>query len=197
MKPSVVYGLKLGAAAVLAGAGVLSAGAAALTLGGGSDLMNLATVHDNRAEARLEAVPPDPDVAAAETRAALAQAPMNPGAWARLAYIDRSRSTVLTPAALDNLERSYAVAPFGPDITRWRVRFMFEHWGELTPSLRTQASDELRVLSRYRGGVARDVVRTIENPSGRLAAEMIRSLGQADARRDQEAREAAEAAKAA
>lgn len=193
MKPSVVYGLKLGVAAVLAGAGVLSAGAAALSLGGGSDLMDLAGQHENRAEALLAASPPDMDAAVAETRAALAQAPMNAAAWARLAYIDRSRSTAMTPAALDNLERSYAVAPYGPDISRWRVRYVFEHWSELTPSLRTQASDEMRVLSRYRGGVARDTVRAIEDPSGRLAAEMIRRLGQADARRDHEAREAAEA----
>lgn len=194
MKPSVVYGLKLSAAAVLAGACVLSAGAAALTLGGGSELMDLAGLHENRAEALMAESPPNTEAAVAETRAALAQAPMNAAAWARLAYIDRSRSTAMTPAALDNLERSYAVAPYGPDISRWRVRYMFEHWSELTPSLRTQASDELRVLSRYRGGVARDTIRTIENPSGRLAAEMIRRLGQGDARRDREAREAAEAA---
>lgn len=196
MKPSVVYGLKLGAAVVVACAGVLSAGAAALTLGGGANLIDLSDVHENRAEALLSASPADADAAAVETRAALAQAPMNAAAWARLAYIDRARSTTLSPAALDSLERSYAVAPFGPDISRWRVRYMFEHWSELTPSLRTQASDELRTLSRYRGWVMRDDVRAIENPSGRLAAEMFLRLGVGDARRDREAREAAAAAAA-
>lgn len=181
MKPGIAYGLKLSAAGLLAGAGLLSAGAAALTLSGGSDFLDLAPPHEGRADALLKASPPDYEAAVAETRAALAQAPMTASAWARLAYIERSRADALTPAALANLERSYAVAPFGPDITRWRVRFMFEHWGELTPSLRTQAVDELRTLARYRGEVARDLVKTINDPSGRLAARMTLSLGQADA----------------
>lgn len=73
MKPSVVYGLKLSAAAVLAGACVLSAGAAALTLGGGSELMDLAGLHENRAEALLAESPPNTEAAVAETKAALAQ----------------------------------------------------------------------------------------------------------------------------
>ena len=184
VKPGVGYRLKLGLCGILAGGSLLSATAAALTLGGGAELIDLAPRREANAEALSAQDTPNPAGAAAQTRAALAQAPMTASAWARLAYLERASSGALTPAALDQLERSYAVAPFGPDITPWRVRFMFEHWTQLTPPLRAQAAAELRTLARHRDGVARDLVASIDNPSGRLAASLTRRLGQGDRARE-------------
>lgn len=193
MKSRTQYAVKVTLAAVLAGGTLLSAGAAVLTLGGKADLLDLAPRAEERANAVLADPVPDLAFAETQTRTALAQAPMTATAWARLAYIEQARTGRMTPAALDAMERSYAVAPFGPDVTNWRLRFLFESWTQLTPSLRTQAMDELRVLSRYRGGAARKLVEEIQNPSGRLAADMVRSLGQGDAAKDRKEREAATA----
>lgn len=186
MKSATIYRLKLAVAGGLAVVTAAGAGMAALALSrpeaAAGFAGDLAQVHEARAGRATGAE------AETRTRAALAQAPLNAAHWARLAYLDRETSATMGPKALDALDRSYAVAPHGPDITAWRLRFAFEHWPELTPTLREQAMDEMRVLARHRPRAARELARTIQASGGRMAARMTLSIGEGEARIAREAK---------
>lgn len=140
---------------------------------------DLVRVRQARAEAALAGPTPDLERAAAESRAALALAPMSPHAWLRLAYVESQ--PVLTPQALADIERSYAVAPFGPSVTRWRLGFLYERWGELTPGLRAQANDEMRAYALRNAGAARRLATGVRHPAGRVAAVMTWHMSQSEA----------------
>lgn len=141
---------------------------------------NLLAVHEARAEAALAAG--DLEGAAAATQRALGEAPMTSHAWARQAAIAYRREGRLGPDTVAALERSYAVAPYGPDITAWRLALLLEHWGELPPELRAAALEELKVCAAHRPGVLRRVADTVVSPSGRLAARMALSSARLQAR---------------
>lgn len=125
--------------------------------------------HELNAVAALGAASADYRTAETENQAVLDLAPLTATAWVRKAYIRRQQSDRLDGEALDALERSYLAAPLGPDITRWRLRFMFECWPEVTPSLRARAIAELETFSRFHKG-SYALARSIHDPSGRLAA---------------------------
>ena len=74
--------------------------------------------------------------------AALAAAPMNAAAWLRIAYIHSLDGASLNASALGAVQKSYSVAPYGPDVTRWRLQFLYDHWGQLNAELRAEAMDE-------------------------------------------------------
>lgn len=128
--------------------------------------------HENNADAALRASPAALDVAARENDAILASAPLSSTALVRKAFIIQQQGAGLDAAALASLESSYQAAPHGPDISRWRMRFMFENWSTLSPGLRERAIRELEVYARFHGGSAA-FVRTIQTPSGRLAATLV------------------------
>ena len=180
MKSSTRYRLKLAVAAGLAVATTVGASMAALALSRPDSAVgfaaDLAQVHEARADRTGGAV------AMAETRAALAQAPMNAAHWARLSWLERQAAGAMTPEAMKALERSYAVAPYGPDVTDWRLAFAFEQWSQLDPSLRMLAMDELRTLSRHRPGRARTLVGSIRSPGGRMAARLTFNVGDREGR---------------
>lgn len=157
--------------ALLAGATAIASAvvATSLTWPEAGMLPALAASHERNADAALKTTPPDYDVAQIENAAALSSAPRTVTAWVRKAYIRRSQSSGLDTEALDSLEASYRAAPFGPDVTRWRMRFMFENWSSLTPSLRERAVAELEVFARFHKG-SYAFARSIRDPSGRLAA---------------------------
>lgn len=184
MSLEIAYRLKIGLTAALACAAILFAGGAALTLTGQGELLHLAQRDEDVANAALALPHPDLDAAESRTWSALSQAPATASAWARLAYIDHVRGGRLSNEGLDYLDRTYEVAPLGPDITPWRVRFAYENWALLTPSLRRKAMEELRTYARYRGQLAHDLVVEIQSPPGRLAAAMMVSMGREDARLD-------------
>ena len=175
MKASTRYRTTLAVAGGLAVVTTFGAGLAALGLSrpdaAWGFAADLAPVREARAE-RAEG-----DAAVAETRAALAQAPMNAALWARLSWLERRAAGRMTPQAREALDRSYAVAPYGPDITEWRLAFAFEHWAELDPSLRRSAMEEMETLARHRPGVARRVAGAIRSPGGRLAARLTFAVG--------------------
>ena len=171
--------------------GVLAAGtacAAAITTVGliwpGGAAPDLAPVHEARADQALLAQYPEAVKADRESQATLRQAPMSANAWLRRAYVRQVKTDALDSETLRYIEQSYRVAPLGPDVSRWRLRFTFEHWPEMTPSLRTMAVREMRNFARHHGGGA-DLVRSIHNPSGRWAAAMTERLGHNEALRDQ------------
>ena len=172
------------AALTFVGAGFLAIGLAAPDSVFGA-LSPLSLAHDRRADHILDGRPHTPAnlaLAKQETWAALNQSPADDAAWLRLAYIDRLAHGRLTGEGTTWLERSYEVAPFGPETSFWRVRFAWENWDALTPELRRQVADEVRVQWPTRKADYQKMSVAIANPSGRLsAALMVAQLRAADA----------------
>lgn len=90
-------------------------------------------------------------------------------AWNRQAWLEGRRG--VTPASVHALRRSYAVAPFGPTDSVWRLNYIYERWDALPADLRRMARNEhrLHVRSHGRSGVRPS---EITNAAGRLAARM-------------------------
>lgn len=127
--------------------------------------------HEEIADRLLGASVANFEAAALENDAALTTAPLSSTAWARKAYIIQ-QSRGLDGEALQSLEYSYSAAPYGPALSKWRLRFMFDHWPELSAGLRARAIRELEVYSRFHQGSG-GLVRSVRTPSGRLAANLI------------------------
>lgn len=165
-------GFKVAAFGVLAAFTAGAAGLGALSLAAPGMRFplapDIALVREMRAHAALTAPTPDPERAAAESRAALALAPMSSHAWTRLAYV--AAASGMTAQAAVDMERSYAVAPFGPSVTSWRLALLYEQWRDLPPSLRTQANQEMRAYAVRRSQGARALALQIRDPAGRMAA---------------------------
>lgn len=145
----------------------------------------LATVHENRAERALTATPltaSDLDKAEAESRKALELSPANPWTALRLAYVEYARTGRLGANGLAALQQSYDVSPYGPQVSRWRITFAFNHWSELTPSLKQQAASEVRVTHPLHPGMVQAAVLKVENRSGRLAARAVMASMDAEPR---------------
>lgn len=171
------------AAVTFVGAGFLAIGLAAPDSVFGA-LSPLSLAHDRRADHILDGRPHTPAnlaLARAETFTALGQSPADDAAWLRLAYIDRLAHGRLTGEGAAWLERSYDVAPFGPETSFWRVRFAWENWPDLTPELRKQVADEVRVQWPTRGADYAGISAAVANPSGRLAAALMVSQLRRDA----------------
>jgi hypothetical protein len=107
----------------------------------------------------------------------LAYSPFDAVAWLRLAAIetDASPGGRLTPAAVAALETSYRFTPVDIRVARWRLRFAFEHWTELSPPLRRAAEAEVRSLSAIpeNRDALRPLAREIAAPGGRLAFHLL------------------------
>lgn len=115
--------------------------------------------------------PPDLDRALTMSETALAQAPMDAGAWMQVAYVRWLKTGHLDSESLHALEMSYLAAPLGPDVTRWRLRFMFENWTALNPRLRALTLAELDNFAHFHKGAV-TIVDRLESPAGRLAASL-------------------------
>ena len=136
----------------------------------------LAPVYELRADALAQTAATDETARAQaiiETRRSLAQAPANPTAWLRLAYLDSISPTGLSEAGDRALAASYAVAPYGPDVTSWRLPFAFNHWAALSDESRKAALDELVVTSAFKSH--RELDGQVSDPAGRLAVVLTRS----------------------
>lgn len=164
----------LAAATALLGLGglvVLNTGA---TVGARPFVLGLSQGHDEAAYRRLLAAPSaaDLDWAEAKSREALAVAPYENNPRLRLAYIDARRHGRLTQAGVQFFVQSYELLPLDPNVGAWRIAFGLEHWEDLTPDARRAVYEEARAFYRLRArdvGVER-VLRSVRNPSGRLAA---------------------------
>lgn len=164
-------------AAVLIGVAALATTtltATALIWPGGTSarLLNLAPSHEALASAAIATPEPtaaDLATAQRETMRSLAQAPANPTAWLRLAYIDSRDTDGLGPAGIDALNTSYDAAPYGPDDTPWRLAFAFNHWSRLDRAARLLALEELRVALAIRLATGREIAENVSNPAGRVA----------------------------
>jgi hypothetical protein len=156
---------------------LIAAGATYVALVAPSDEpapFSLAAAENRRATQALGLTPPDFETATGATRKALAQAPYDPSAWLRLAYIDAADGE-LGPEGLQALERSYQLLPFDQYVAVWRVRFALEHWGALSPSIRAAVKSEtFAFASTSRYYVMMSSLAAVENPIGRLPAAMWR-----------------------
>jgi len=144
----------------------------------------LAWVHDRRAESLLEKAKPTPqDLQKAESESwtALSQAPVDDVAWLDLALNDRIRNGRLTSRGILYLERSYDVAPFGPDTSVWRIRFTLNNWAALTPELRKDVTDEFKAEWTHAADQLQALQTQVNNPSGRLALGLMISLNSTQA----------------
>lgn len=153
-----------------AGFAISLAGPVSMPLSGWEAPVPMVAVSEARAVAASAANPPDLETAERLTRQTLADKPGDASAWARLAWIASEAGDA--GAMLEALDRSYSVAPYGPDITAWRLRFAYGRWGELTPELRRLASEELILTARYRPRVARAALADVADPAGRLAFDL-------------------------
>jgi hypothetical protein len=116
--------------------------------------------------------PVDLNAAERQTRWELALSPTTATAWLRLAYIDYWRHGRLTSAGLANLNRSYEIAPLGPDASAARMTLGFELWAQMTPDLRAQLLRELTAFRERDREAARAFAGRITNPNGRLVVGM-------------------------
>ena len=127
------------------------------------------------ANKRLEAPAPageDLEQASRLTERYIAQRPTDASAWLRLAYIDRMRRSPLSERAQAHVLRSYELEPLGPELTRWRLVFLFENWDSLSPSLQGKAMNELAAVFPRHGWALRELPSTIRDPRGRMVAFM-------------------------
>jgi len=146
----------------------------------------LAPIEEERAARSLEAAPMGVAQAERATNFALAQAPMTASAWGRRAYLEQLRTAKLGDQAQADLDMSYYVAPVGPDISPWRLRFMFENWPALTPALRLKAMNELSNFAHYHKGSSA-LAQGIRDPAGRFASELVVNQSYTDDLRNQQA----------
>ena len=176
MSARLTYRLRLTGAILLAGATTVAAGALAVVhsfpMSGFAARFPLSVVSEARAVEAAESSPPDLRRVESETRRTLNSRPGDAAAWCRLAWVAAQQGR--RPAMLDALDRSYTVAPYGPDVTAWRLRFAYGHWTALTPELRRQAAEELEVTTRYRPDLVAAAELEISDPAGRLAFVLTR-----------------------
>jgi hypothetical protein len=134
----------------------------------------LAAHHEKRANLALDTDKPTPltlERASLENELTLAAAPATATAWLRAAYIRQQQLGELDAEGLRYIETSYRVSPLGPGASPWRVLFVFENWNLVTPAIRAAAMTEIRSFAAHDNN-ARDLVNTITNPAGRLAARL-------------------------
>lgn len=172
MKASDSYRIKLGVCAALMG--LTLTGGFALAVGVGSPTVALPVLADFGvgAEPRADLAAASNETplsdALAANRAVLDTTPMSAASWLRIAYLRSRNGERLDGPALEAIERSYTVSPFGADVTGWRLTFLYDHWGELTPEIRAEATQEHVTLITWQQPVWR--VDSITNPAGRMAA---------------------------
>jgi len=140
-----------------------------------ASFLPIAEVHQHRADQALggpDGRGADWELAKRETVAELHIAPTRARPWMRLAFIDaQTHNGVLTDAGVADIQHGYDFTPFDREIGPWRLAFVYNHWDQLTPSVRGAALDETEVLWRGSSDI-QAFPNTIPNPAGRLAATM-------------------------
>ena len=112
-------------------------------------------------------------IAEQATREELKLAPLTVDAWLRLAYIDSVRNPTLSPMGLDALKNSFDAARYDPVNCGVRDVLALNHWPELTPELREETLDEIKLTWRPPVIAHQEVIEEwrseVKNPAGRLA----------------------------
>jgi hypothetical protein len=163
-------GARLG---LMAGCGLLAAGAMAVLTAGGP--RSGAARADAQADRALREAAPSPDTLDRAARALEATAGARPAdarRVARLAAIEIRRRGALTPRAQALLMRTYELEPLGPGLTLWRWDLVFNHWSAAGPALRAAALAEMDAVFGRQGWAMQARVPDIIDDRGRMAAAM-------------------------
>lgn len=114
--------------------------------------------------------------AEARSRAALRVSPYENLARAQLVYIDTLRQGHVGPQGARTLQQSYDLIPYDWQLAGWRIKFGLENWSELAPETRLAIKDEAVAFGRAwtRDPDIRGILSSIRDPSGALAAALIR-----------------------
>lgn len=130
-------------------------------------------VSEARAVKAAAAVPVDLAEVRRQTLQSLSERPTDATAWARLAWVASEEGDI--EGTREALDKSYVAAPYGPEITAWRLRFAFGMWGRLTPEIRRQALSELSMTAETRPRLIQDVRADVVDPAGRWAIDLTLS----------------------
>lgn len=106
--------------------------------------------------------------AEAQTR----RTPADPTPWLTMAWAETAASGRLSPAANAALERSYDLAPYGPEVTMWRLAFVIDHWSTAGSAVRASALRELAAVYPQKGWEIEALAKTGRDPTGRMVAVM-------------------------
>lgn len=88
--------------------------------------------------------------------------------WLRLAFADVRLNGGLGPDGQEALKRSYEVAPFGPEVTLWRLAFVHDNWARVPPQVRTAARTEMDAVFPRRRWELEALAPTLRDPTGRM-----------------------------
>jgi hypothetical protein len=161
-----------GALVALSSPGEVLIGPIAVGLSGGFDEQAFRRLTASRSPAAL-------DRASVEVTRALALSPYDNSARLRLTYIDTMRRGGLRTEGVVQLSKSYDLIPYDHTVAAWRVRFALEHWDALSPPEREAVRAEAMAFAKAnsQSGEFRNVLQSVRNPSGRLAATLwLRAL---------------------
>lgn len=135
----------------------------------------IATGHEDLARRSLNAADQDPALlilARQETEAGLRVSPMNAWAWLRLSLIEKRSAGDFGEASAQALRQSYAVSPFGPQVTSWRLRYAFDNWNALPADLKEAAKLEMKTSWLERQDMITQTIVGIPDERGRLTARL-------------------------
>lgn len=88
-------------------------------------------------------------------------------------YVESLRPGPLSRATVEALRKSYVIEPLGPDVSAWRLRFIFDHWSAMPQDLRDRALTELSAAFPRHGWAMRDLSQSITDPAGRMVARLM------------------------
>jgi hypothetical protein len=87
------------------------------------------------------------EAALAAARRTVEADPSRAGAWAQLAFLEYSKDSKLTPAAIDALKRSMdACLVCSQDLVRWRFNFVLANWEGMPDEIRRKAFEQADIL---------------------------------------------------
>lgn len=142
-----------------------------------SGLFTYPFVDEPAATRAYDRLPPGAPIAAREhaARRLIEADPTNSESWNATSYVQSLKAGGMSPAALQSLDRSYAMSFFDRQGSVWRIGYALDNWADLTPSLRSDVLAEARVAlgDRVIGPKLSARLRNVQGPEGRLAAAMI------------------------
>lgn len=94
--------------------------------------------------------------------------PSDAALWLRLALVDVRLNGGLGPEGRDALQKAYDVAPFGPEVTLWRLAFVHDHWTTVPPQVRAAARREMDTVFPRRRWELEALAPTLGDPTGRM-----------------------------
>ena len=104
------------------------------------------------------------------TRRSLEQRALDGSGWLRLAWLRSLSNSQFDDTANAAILNSYRAEPLGPEITRWRLAFVFDHWRSASPEVRARALEELTAAYPRRGWELDSLAPTLRDPTGRMIA---------------------------